>query len=442
METVREKIASLECGKELLAFGLHPVIWLDMLGVSSVDKLNYEIEDQLERAGIDKQAIKEIITPIETPKIRLIVGAKWLNEKFEKDYGVPTRTIVMVDEHDKPFRKKRGDKNNDALILELAELYGLGKDMADSGISLLILCGLTRIVGSGLSETNNLVDVSRKSKYHGLCGISAKEFVKSCSGALDELAKKTYQTLDSKTVWDLETVLQKEIVEDWNGFRFGIDDEAGLVNPNLPEGALFSPLDVWEVVESLVKGRKHRSSRWMATMSCEFEFTSFAEIYSTDEGFIELALNLEGGWVGTNDLKKKLTREEYMKLSSNLNTKKVLWELGLLSVKSVRTGEVFLQSPNWMVTRYAMILLVKKAGHGVPSLDLVDLYLSDHENGFGRIVAKAASAVTNTFRGTGENVVREYPFQDFLFMQLFYRFPILSFTLNNNPTDYKLYKEV
>ncbi len=177
-------------------------------------------------------------------------------------------------------------------------------------------------------------------------------------------------------------------------------------------------------------------------MSCEFEFTSFAEIYSTDEGFIELALNLEGGWVGTNDLKKKLTREEYMKLSSNLNTKKVLWELGLLSVKSVRTGEVFLQSPNWMVTRYAMILLVKKAGHGVPSLDLVDLYLSDHENGFGRIVAKAASAVTNTFRGTGENVVREYPFQDFLFMQLFYRFPILSFTLNNNPTDYKLYKEV
>jgi hypothetical protein len=32
METVREKIASLECGKQLLAFRLHPVIALDMLG--------------------------------------------------------------------------------------------------------------------------------------------------------------------------------------------------------------------------------------------------------------------------------------------------------------------------------------------------------------------------------------------------------------------------
>jgi hypothetical protein len=436
LDTVREKIASLECGKQLLAFGLHPVIWLDMLGVTDVEELNYHIGRRLKRAGMDKQAIKEFITSIETPNKRLLVGAKWLNEKFEKDYGLPTRTIVMVDEHDKPFRRKRGEKNNDALILELTELYGLGKDMADSGISLLILCGLTRIAGSGLSEKNNLVDVSRKSKYHGLCGISAKEFVKSCSRDLDELAKKTY---DDQT---LEMVLQKEFGKDWDGFRFGIDDEVGVVNPNLPEGVMFSPLDVWHVVYSLVRGKKPRSSRWMATMDYEFEFTSFAEMYSSREGFIELAQNLEGGWVATGLLESKLEREDYMLLSSDLHTKKVFLELGLLSVKSVRADEVLLGSPNWMVTLHTMILLVEKQRHKATPLDLAKVYLNDSENGFGRIVAKAASAATNIFRGTGEDAFREYPFQYFLFMQLFYRFPIVDFTSNRRPTDYKLYKQV
>jgi hypothetical protein len=280
------------------------------------------------------------------------------------------------------------------------------------------------------------VDVSRKSKYHGLCGISAKEFVKSCSRDLDELAKKTY---DDQT---LEMVLQKEFGKDWDGFRFGIDDEVGVVNPNLPEGVMFSPLDVWHVVYSLVRGKKPRSSRWMATMDYEFEFTNFAEMYSGREGFIELAQNLEGGWVGTGLLESKLEREDYMLLSSDLNTKKVFFELGLLSVKSVRADEVLLGSPNWMVTLHAMILLVEKQRHKATPPDLAKTYLSDSENGFGRIVAKAASTATKNLRGTGEDAFHECPFQYFLFLQLFYRFPIVDFTSNRRPTDYKLYKQV
>ncbi len=298
--------------------------------------------------------------------------------------------------------------------------------MDGTGISLLVLCGLTRMVGSGLSKINNLIDVSRLTIYHGLCGIAAKELEHCASNQLNKLAKKNHNMT-------FEKLLKEKFIPAWDGFRFGLDNEVGTLDPNSPEGALFSPLDVWEIVQSLVKQRNTvPSSRWIDTMGSEFEFTSFAEKYTTSpNGFIDLVQNLGGGWWRASDLKHTMEREEYILLSSDLHIQKVLLELGLLSVKKVVGDEIFLGSPNWTLTEKAMRVFVHKTHHEATPADLADEYLS--RNGF-------ATTVTNRFRGTGQENVHEYSFQGCIFMQLFYHFPISDQTVRLS--CYNLYKEV
>ena len=237
----------------------------------------------------------------------------------------------------------------------LLQLYGLGKEIDDTGISLLILCGLTRMVGTGLSRMNNIVDVSQQSKYHAICGISAKEIVACCSGKLDTLAVNSY---NGQT---LKEVLENEFVKDWDGFRFGFDNgwkDLGLLDPTSFDGALFSPLDFWEIVQSLVSKQKEPSSRWITSMSSEFEFASLSSKYlGNDERYFELYRKLQGSWVDTKDPRFDMQRGDYLTLANNLHVQKVLLELGLLSVKEIGVPKVRnhnvirLGSTNWTVKK-------------------------------------------------------------------------------------------
>jgi hypothetical protein len=212
----------------------------------------------------------------------------------------------------------------------------------------------------------------------------------------------------------------------------------GALDPWSSEGALFSPLDVWVVVRALQTKKAVPPSKWADDMYAEFEFTSFAEKFTkTESDFIELAQNLEGGWLKASDLTRKMERNEYLLLSTDLHVKKVLFELGLLSVKQIGAHyNVFLGSPNWTVTENALKLLVKKTGYRQTPADLANSYLSKDQTGFEVLVDSASKAVTNMFRATGQDIIREFPFQDFLFLQLMYRFPI-----GEDTKDYKLYKE-
>jgi hypothetical protein len=174
-------------------------------------------------------------------------------------------------------------------------------------------------------------------------------------------------------------------------------------------------------------------------MGSEFEFTTFLERYtSSPNGFIDLVQNLEGGWWSASDLKHKMKRDDYMLLASELHIQNVLFELGLLSVKEVRGDKVLLGSPNWTLTQNAMKVLVQETKHEATPADLANEYLS--RDGFAHIVSKAAMTVTNLFRETGKGVVCDSPFQDYLFLQLFYRFPIGDKTVRLS--SYNLYKEV
>jgi hypothetical protein len=121
--------------------------------------------------------------------------------------------------------------------------------------------------------------------------LSASELVKCAAGALDSLAKEQYGARISARFW------KKSSLRNGMDFRFGIDNEIGQLDPNLSEGALFSPLDVWKIVESLVTKQRVPSSQSMSTMKFEFEFMSFAlRFTSTPDGFVDLFQNLDGGW--------------------------------------------------------------------------------------------------------------------------------------------------
>ncbi len=448
-DKVRTKIAALDFGKELLDFGWRPVVRLDLQNVETINGLKDQIKYKLGRAGLKEADLETLMTSSVSPEVLLYQGLRKLNKDFEQTFGIKRNTIVLIDEYDKLFRDGEINnyyqdiKNDSEVALEkkktiaaLFRIFGFAKEASLDGISLLVLCGLTRIVGSGLSQMNNLVDVSSWTIYHGLCGISAGELVECAKGRLDVSAKET-----------LVDVLVQKFIPDWDGFRFGLDGEVGYLDPESFDGALFSPLDVWEIVRSSVEKRKMQSSAWAATVQSEFEFTSFAARYisSGDAGFFELCRNLQGGWVDTENPGYNMERENYLLIKNNMHVKKVLFELGLLSVKEISNENarnenwVRLGSPNWTVTRNAMRLLVDIAQRGTTSEQLARAYLDDNANGFGNIVVSAASEASNKYRGTGKDVVREYPFQVYLFMELLFRFPEGP---NGFSLYYKLSKEV
>jgi hypothetical protein len=441
-EEIKTKISALERGKELLSFGSRPVLSIDMQGVTSVMALKKEIAINLERAGLNEVDVNTLMTSSFSPADLLYNGVAMLNKKFMVDTGIQRNTIVLIDEYDKLFRDREVDdyiekekdcgtvKERKRTILALLDIFAFGKKKGGvTGISLFVLCGLTRMVGSGLSTMNNLVDVSRMTIYHGLCGISVRELVHCANGQLDAVASEMFDK-------SFEKALIEIFAPTWNGFRFGIDNKVGELNPNSPDGALFSPLDVWEIVESMVKNGDTPSPRWINTMESEFEFTSFARKYtSSQDGFIELFQNLDGGWVDAADLNLKMNREDYMLLANDLHVKKVLLELGLLSVKAIDDQKtVLLGSPNNLLTENALKILLQDTDYQDPSENVSRNHMS--VVGFENIVSRAARVLTNTARGLGEDAVDELLFHSTIYRELSYRFP------DKASTHYMLYKEV
>jgi hypothetical protein len=302
-DKVRTKIAALELGKELLDFGWRPVVCLDLQNVETVADLKKQIKFKLDRAGLKDTDLEALMTSTVSPADLLYEGVRKLNKDFEEKFGIKRKTIVLIDEYDKLFRDPDIDAYQERVtdsytarekkrtVAALFRIFGPGKDASLEGVSLLVLCGLTRMVGSGLSKLNNLLDVSRWTLYHGLCGISAREFIYCASSRLDGLAKKRY---NGKT---FEQVLEHTFSANWDGFRFGLDTKVGELDPETFNGALFSPLDAWEIVRTLLDGDENPSSWWIVSMKNEFEFTNFAAKYisSGDTGRFELYRNLQGG---------------------------------------------------------------------------------------------------------------------------------------------------
>ncbi len=300
----------------------------------------------------------------------------------------------------------------------------------ENGISLLALACLTRIVGTYLDKLSNHFDVSANSVFHGLCGISAREIIESADGQLDDQAKIKY---NGQT---FEEVLMNKFVPEWSGFRLGLDGYAGHLDPVPPAGALFSPLDVWEIVQSLFRdGLLSPLPQWIAALREDnaLQFTSFddyEENADTEDDEYDLYRNLLGGWVEKRGF--KMDRSEYFDLDKKSRVLTVLLEFGLLTVKEVNCNMVHLGSPNWMTTRNAVTLLMQQTEPEAED----DL----NEDELDNIISDVARRINrNMYRSSTTDVLLDHPVEEYLFMELLYRFPDFKISTQES---YEVYREV
>ena len=435
---IRKKISSYSKGLELLKLGVYPVVMLDFSTPPNVRTLVSSIRTSLIDAGLAEQEADQICaaTGVSAQKI-LNNGCAALNTQFEKELGYSNRkAVLLIDEYDGAHRKDdlncgTHQKNELKELREaVVDILALSKDPSSS-VGLMVVAGLTRMVGSGLSRVNTLAygDVSKYTDYHGVCGILQTELVKSAGKGID-VEKKCLARFGK----GLDDVLTARSAR-WNGFRFGYV-HLGIETANKPLDSLFSPLDMWALLVEINKGAvepEHHEdtllsllrlpSEWTSSMSSEFEFTNIQNIYKTPEAIQPLAGALGGGWINSADLNTTLKREDYVTFSLG-NRMRILYELGLLTVSLVEDQNVLLAPPNAEVMQRSLKILL---GH-FPVMILPDEHtVREVLINSARIEAIAMAAgvsVSSMFQNSLN--IREYAYQDALFLALLQILPDLA----------------
>jgi hypothetical protein len=287
------------------------------------------------------------------------------------------------------------------------------------------------------------LDVGDKNHYHGVCGISARELIKWAYSQSIALTQRTY---DGQT---FEEIVLHKFVPERGGFRQGLGGyKDSMLESTTPEGALFSPLDVWELVQSLLRGDQLLPlSQWLAALieddDC-FEFTTFGDqLYNSKspDDNIRLYRNVLGGVVDTN-YRFWMTREEYMCLNYMTQVQKLLYEYGLLAVTEVNSYShvIVLRSPSWAATRTAVKLIFKNIKPEATIESLARKYLSD--NGFGAIVGDVVWLANGVVKHRLDRVLRLYAFEEYLYLELLFRFPGDVDDSGSRTTSYEVYREV
>lgn len=143
------------------------------------------------------------------------------------------QVVVLVDEYDKPLLQSLLDE---ALLEEyrktLKAFYGVLKS-ADRYLRFIFLTGVTKFAQvSVFSDLNQLNDISMKSPYAALCGITKEELLKTFHPELEHLAQRRGQSLQE--VADLMEC-------QYDGYHFH-PQGAGMFNP-------FSVLNAFDAEE-------------------------------------------------------------------------------------------------------------------------------------------------------------------------------------------------
>ena len=133
------------------------------------------------------------------------------------------QVVILVDEYDKPLLQAIGNTElQDAYRATLKGFYGALKSM-DGCIRFAFLTGVTKFGKvSVFSDLNNLEDISMRSQYFDVCGISEKELRANFEEEVKELAAKMEKSVD-------ETYAA--LRENYDGYHFCKEAMPGVYNP-------------------------------------------------------------------------------------------------------------------------------------------------------------------------------------------------------------------
>ena len=143
------------------------------------------------------------------------------------------RVVVLIDEYDKPLlRSFDNSKLQDDFRETLTAFYTVLKD-ADPWLQFVLITGVTKFAQvSVFSDLNQLNDISMKSPYAALCGITKEELVKTFLPELERLAKR--RGISLQEVIDL-------MERQYDGYHFH-PEGVGMFNP-------FSVLNAFDAEE-------------------------------------------------------------------------------------------------------------------------------------------------------------------------------------------------
>lgn len=143
-----------------------------------------------------------------------------INRAYEK---TGRQVVILVDEYDKPLLQAIGNVElQDAYRATLKGFYGALKSM-DGCIRFAFLTGVTKFGKvSVFSDLNNLEDISMRSQYFDICGITEDELHTNFEVEVSELASAQNMTFD-------ETYAA--LRENYDGYHFCEEKLPGVYNP-------------------------------------------------------------------------------------------------------------------------------------------------------------------------------------------------------------------
>ena len=132
------------------------------------------------------------------------------------------RVVILIDEYDKPMLSAILDKKlYEEYRKTLKAFYGVLKS-SDRYLRFVFLTGVAKFAQvSVFSDLNQLVDVSIKSDYASLCGITKEELLHVFTPELKILADKQQMTFNEAV---------EKMIRQYDGYHFA-PDAAGLFNP-------------------------------------------------------------------------------------------------------------------------------------------------------------------------------------------------------------------
>jgi hypothetical protein len=125
------------------------------------------------------------------------------------------RVVVLIDEYDAPLLDTLDNSVLHGVIdKQLADFY-LTLNGSDAYLQFIFLTGVTKFAQLNVfSKLNQLVDISLKAPYAGICGITEEELLSYFQPELHALAKKRKQTYDEAVA---------EMKKRYDGYHFSIE---------------------------------------------------------------------------------------------------------------------------------------------------------------------------------------------------------------------------